>query len=99
MPTENEIINGIRRPGSYHATVASEADAKRLVRAVLPHAVEVPAAVVGQPYPLANQGIKAWYQVHPAEPNVGHNLPHVKYENWTKGKKKSGGSWGHLFFP
>ncbi len=26
-------------------------------------------------------------------------LPHVKYEDWTQGKKFKGGHWGHLSFP
>jgi len=26
-------------------------------------------------------------------------LPHIKYADWTGGKKGSGGTWGHLFFP
>ncbi len=45
------------------------------------------------------QGVKAWFQVHPAEPAVGNNLPHVKYADWTGGKKGRGGSWSHIFFP
>lgn len=79
--------------------VESEADARRLVRTALPHAVELPAAVSGQPYPAPPPGVKAWYQVHPAEPSVAISLPHVKYADWTKGKKGRGGSWGHICFP
>jgi hypothetical protein len=36
--------------------------------------------------------------VHPAEPAVGYNQPHVKYVDWTRGKKGRGGSWGHINF-
>jgi hypothetical protein len=97
--TENDIITGINRAGRFDAPVASQAEAKRLVRTALPHAVELPPAGAGQPYPSPSPGIKAWFQVHPAEPDVANSLPHVKYADWTKGKKGRGGSWGHLFFP
>ena len=53
----------------------------------------------GVPYPSPPPGVKAWFQVQPAEPNVGNMLPHIKYADWTGGKKGSGGTWGHLFFP
>lgn len=96
--SDADIIKGIQAPGRFDETVASEEEASRLVKAALPHAVELPPAKPGQVYPPP-KGAKAWYQVHPAEPVVGNNLPHVKYADWTKGKKGSGGSWGHLFFP
>jgi hypothetical protein len=97
--TEDDIVNGIKAPGKFDATVGSEADALRAVRTALPHATELPPAVAGQPYPSPPQGVKAWFQVQPAEPGVGNNLPHVKYADWTKGKKGRGGSWGHICFP
>jgi hypothetical protein len=97
--SEADIIKGIRQPGRFDATVGSEADAKRLVTTALPHALELPPAIVGQVYASRPKGAKADYQVHPAEPDVGNDLPHVKYVDWTKGKKGRGGSWGHLFFP
>ena len=97
--SDADIIKGIQRPGPFDAVVDSEADAKRLVRTALPHAVELPAATAGQAYASPPKGTKATYQVHPAEPAVGNNLPHVKYADWTKGKKGGGGTWGHLFFP
>lgn len=96
--TEDDIIKGIKKPGKFDATVASEADARRIVQTALPHATEVPAAVPGA-YPKPAKGTTAWFQVQPAEPSVGNNLPHVKYEDWTGGKKRTGGSWGHIFFP
>jgi hypothetical protein len=98
VPTENEIIKGIKAPGRFDATVASEAEARRLVQTALPHATEVPPAVPGA-YPKPAPGVKAWFQVQPAEPSAGNDLPHVKYEDWTGGKKRTGGSWGHIFFP
>ena len=59
--TENEIIDGIKRPGKFDATVASEAQARQLVQAALPHATELPPAVAGQPYPSPPKGFKAWF--------------------------------------
>jgi hypothetical protein len=97
--TEAEIIRGVQQPGRFDAVVGSEADARRLVQKALPHAVELPPAVAGQPYASPPQGIKAWFQVHPPEPVAGNNLPHVKYVDWTGGKKGRGGSWGHIGFP
>jgi hypothetical protein len=97
--TEGEIVDGIKQPGRFDATVASETDALRLVRHALPHAKELPRAIAGQPYASPPPGAREWFQVHPAEPLVANNLPHVKYADWTRGKKGSGGSWGHLFFP
>jgi hypothetical protein len=97
--SEDDIIDGIRSPGRFDATAESEDDARRLVRNALPHAVELPAAVAGVPYPSPPAGVKAWFQPHPAEPSAGHPLPHLKYADWTDGKKGRGGSWGHLFFP
>jgi hypothetical protein len=96
---DDAIIRGIRNPGRFDTSVPSEADAKRLIATALPHAIELPPAIAGQPYQGPPLGVKAWYQTHPPEPSVGHDLPHVKYADWTKGKKGRGGSWGHLFFP
>jgi hypothetical protein len=97
--SDDEIIKGIEGDGPFDVTVPSEDEAKRLIRSALPHAVELPKAIAGQPYPSPPRGVKAWYQVHPGEPNVGFDLPHVKYADWTKGKKGRGGRWGHIFFP
>jgi len=95
--TEDEIINGIKKSRKFDAIVSSEVEARRIVETALPHAIELPPAVVGKPYPSAP--VKAWFQVQPAEPSVGNDLPHIKYEDWTAGKKRTGGSWGHIFFP
>jgi hypothetical protein len=97
--SDDEIIDGIRQPGRFDGTVASEEEARRLVRRALPDAVELPRAVAGQPYTGPSPGTRKWFQVHPPEPGVGNDLPHVKYADWTRGKKGQGGSWGHLFFP
>lgn len=99
MPAEAEHVDAVRSPGRYDATVGSEDEARRIVGQALPHARELPAAAAGQPYPGPPPGVRAWFQVHPAEPAVGHPLPHVKYADWTGGKKGTGGTWGHLFFP
>ncbi|MBY0522379.1 MAG: hypothetical protein K2R98_03235 [Gemmataceae bacterium] len=97
--SDADIVDGIQRPGRFDVTVASEADARRLIHQALPGAVELPAAVAGQGYPAPPTGVRQWFQIHPAEPAVGNDLPHAKYADWTKGKKGRGGSWGHLFFP
>lgn len=93
------IVVGVRQPGRFDATVASEADATRLVREAMPDAVELPRAVAGQPYAGPPAGVKEWFQVQPPGPGVGNDLPHVKYADWTGGKKGRGGPWGHLYFP
>jgi hypothetical protein len=98
VPTDAEIIRGIQAPGPYDATVASEADARRLLRQAMPDAAELPPAIAGQPYPNPPAGCRKWYQLHPPEPNVGHLRPHFKYADWTGGKKGGGGSWGHIEF-
>lgn len=97
--SDADIIRGIQAPGRFDATVGSEDEAKRLVKAALPYAIELPSATAGQPYASAPKGAKATYQVQPAEPAVGNDLPHVKYVDWSRGKRGRGGSWGHVFFP
>ena len=97
MPTEADYINGVKAPGKFAATVGSESDARRIVQQALPIAQELPPGIVGQPYSNPPQGVKSWFQVHPAEPEVGNMLPHIKYADWTGGKKGSGGTCGHLF--
>jgi hypothetical protein len=99
VPTEADHIQGVQAPGKYDATVGSEDEARRIIQQALPYAQELSRGIAGQAYPGPPQGLKAWFQVQPAEPNVGHMLPHIKYVDWTGGKKGSGGSWGHLFFP
>lgn len=99
MATEADHVIGVGAAGKYDATVGSEAEARRIVQQALPHAQELLRAVAGQPYPNPPRGVKAWFQVQPAEPEVGNMLPHIKYADWTAGKKGTGGSWGHLFFP
>jgi hypothetical protein len=99
MVVGDDIIDGIREPGRFDATVASEADARRPVRAALPDAIELPRAEPGVPYPGPPLEVRKWFQVHPPEPAIGNDLPHVKYADWTGGKKGRGGRWGHIFFP
>jgi hypothetical protein len=99
VATEADHIRGVSAAGRYDATVGSEDEARRITQQALPHALELPPGVVGVPYPSPPAEVKAWFQVQPAEPNVGNMLPHIKYADWTGGKKGSGGTWGHLFFP
>jgi hypothetical protein len=97
--SENDIIRGIQQAGRFDATAVSEAEALRIVRAALPQATELPRATAGRPYPSPSPGVLQWFQVHAAEPTIANDLPHVKYADWTKGKKGRGGSWGHIWFP
>jgi hypothetical protein len=99
VPTETDHLKGVRAAGKYDAVVGSEVEARRIVQQALPYAKELTSAEVGVPYPNPPPGVKAWFQVQPAEPDVGNMLPHIKYADWTGGKKGTGGSWGHLFFP
>jgi len=92
------IIEGISKPGRFNATVDSLDEALQAVQAAMPDAIQLPDAVPGQPYPKPPPGTQQWYQVHPPEPSVGNNKPHIKYGDWTGGKKGTGGSWGHIFF-
>jgi hypothetical protein len=97
VPTEAEIINGVQAAGKYDVSVDSEAEARRLVQKALPHAMELPPAVGGQAYPSPPKGVKAWFQVHPPDATPASNLPnlpHIKYVDWTGGKRRRGGSWG-----
>ena len=92
-------VKGVRAPGRYDTSAGSLDEARQIVRTALPDAVELEPAIAGQPYPSPPPGTQQWFQVHPPEPSVGNNMPHFKYADWTAGKKGSGGSWGHIFFP
>jgi len=96
---DNVAVKGIKAAGSFNHTVKSLDDALATIRKAMPDAVELPPAVAGQPYPSPPAGVKKWFQIHPPEPGVGNNLPHIKFADWTNGKKGTGGSWGHIFFP
>jgi len=91
-------VNGIKAPGLFNDTVGSLDEARAAIKKAFPDAVELPPALPGKPYPSPPPGVKKWFQVHPPEPGVGNDLPHIKYVDWTTGKKGTGGSWGHLFF-
>lgn len=97
--TDDEIIKGIRSPGRFDADVDSAEEAERLVRIALPKARGLPDATEGLPYPTAPPGTDAWYQRHPAEPAIGNNKPHLKYVDWSRGKKGRGGTLGPHLLP
>jgi hypothetical protein len=99
LPTDAEKIAGIKAPGRYDTTAASEQHARDLLQQAMPNAIEVPRAIAGLAYPSPPVGCKAWYQLHPPEPVAGNRHPHFKYNDWTVGKKGRGGSWGHVDFP
>gem|GEM_PF-440553 len=92
-------IRGIRAAGVFNHTAKSLDDALASIRKAMPDTVELPRAIAGRPYPSPPPGVKKWFQIHPPEPGVGNNLPHIKFVDWTNGKKGTGGSWGHIFFP
>jgi RHS repeat-associated protein len=91
-------VRGIKAAGRFDDTVKSLDEARAAIQKAFPDAVELPPAVAGQPYPSPPPGVKKWFQLHPREPGVGNDLPHLKYADWTTGKKGTGGSWGHIFF-
>ncbi len=93
------LAAAVAAPGRFDATVASLDEARAIVRTAMPDAVELPQAVAGKPYPSPPPGVKQWFQVHPPEPGVNHDMPHIKYADWTAGKRKTGGSSGHIFYP
>jgi hypothetical protein len=96
---DNVAVKEIKTAGGFNHTVKSLDDALATMRKAMPDAVELPRAVAGQPYRDPPPGVKKWFQIHPPEPGVGNNLPHIKFCDWTNGKKGTGGSWGHIFFP
>ena len=87
MPKEEDHIRGVQAPGRYDATVGSEVEARRIIEGAMPDAVEVTPAVVGHRYPVPAPGVKKWFQAQPSEPQVGNDLPHIRYQDWTRGKK------------
>ena len=96
--SDRDVVEGIRRPGKFDATLSTEGEARQLIGVALPGATELPPAT-GSPYPRPSPDVQSWFQLHPPEPSVGNDLPHLKYADWTRGKKGRGGTWGHLFFP
>ena len=92
----------ISAAGKYDHVAGSQEEALDLARKAFLGGEEVPAATAIH-YPEAGNQRGPWFQVHPAEPIVttsaGKSWPHVKYEDWSRGKKSNGGSWGHIFFP
>jgi RHS repeat-associated protein len=92
-----KIVKGIKSAGRFDETVETVDEAISVVQTAYPNAVQLPQAISGLPYAGPPAGVKNWFQIHPAEP--GYNeLPHIKYVDWTSGKKESGGSWGHIYF-
>jgi hypothetical protein len=91
-------VKGIKSAGKFEDTVSSLEEAIAAVKKAMPNAVQLPPAIPGRPYPPPPSGVKNYFQIHSPEPGVGNNLPHIKYVDWTKGKKGAGGSWGHIFF-
>lgn len=66
----------------------SKADAQKLLQDARPKLKEFDTYTAKE--------YKAGFEIHPAEPNVGNNLPHIKWKDWTNGKSQ--GANGHIFF-
>lgn len=92
------ILKKLREPGTFNPTASSKQEALEWAQEAFPDAVHLPDAQPNTPYP-STAGYDKWYRFEPAEPDVGNNLPHIKYADWTGGKKNRGGSWGHIFYP
>jgi len=102
LAIDADHVRAIQGIGKYDAIVGSEEEARRIMRRASPDALELPPAVAGRPYPGPPFGVIKWFQRHPPDAAPGSNdpsLPHLKYADWSRGKKNRGGSWGHLFFP
>ncbi|MDW8244738.1 MAG: hypothetical protein RMJ88_16140 [Thermogemmata sp.] len=95
--SDEELLEKLTRPGRHNVTVTTKTEALNLARQILSGAQHLPDAVTGQAYG-STKGIKKWFRLEPAEPAVGNNLPHVKFADWTSGKKTTGGRYGHIFY-
>lgn len=71
-----------------NTTVKNKEAAKELISEGRPDLKEYPT--------YSKEQYKAGYEYHPAEPDVGNDLPHIKWKDWSNGK--SDGSEGHIFF-
>ena len=102
MPAENDIIDGIKRTGNLMLPLPPKLRQNSSYKRRYPMPPSCLPQSRGQPYPASPKGVKAWFQVHPTDATPGSgipNLPHIKYVDWTGGKRGKGGSWGHIVFP
>jgi hypothetical protein len=97
MIQDLKVVKQIAAPGKFDAEASSLGHALELAKKAFPNGEHVPSAIPGIPYPKPADSKGPWFQVHPPEKLV--DSWHVKYEDWTGGKKDSGGSWGHILFP
>jgi hypothetical protein len=95
--SDKELLDKLKQPGKHNVTVGTKTEALDLARKAVPTGTHLPDEVAGQAYG-STKGIKSWFRVEPAEPAVGNDLPHVKFADWTGGKKRTGGRHGHIFF-
>lgn len=80
-------IKSKKGKGNNH-TVNTEKEARELLAEAKPNLKE---------YPLyTKKQYKSGFEVHPAEPIVGNDLPHIKWKDWSSGKSEV--SDGHIFF-
>jgi hypothetical protein len=71
--------------------VSNQQEAESLLKDAFPEIYKNPTPTYSQQPPKT-----AWWQLHPSEPSVGNDLPHIKFQDWTGGKSK--GVSGHIFF-
>ncbi|WP_141201743.1 hypothetical protein [Paludifilum halophilum] len=84
--TQKEIKEATGKGNNFR--VPSKKDAESMINQARPGLKKNPTYVNPTP--------KSGYEVHPPEPDVGNDLPHIKWYDWSKGKKK--GADGHIFF-
>jgi hypothetical protein len=102
----NTLLKAIRadfqartRPSNHHAD--SLEDALNAIKSILgPEAVELPPGFQSETYLDAPPGTKKWFRIEPPDGPDEHNREyHVKFADWTRGKKGTGGVDGHITFP
>lgn len=69
-----------------NANVETEAQARQLINEARPGLKE---------YNTYTKGTNPGFEVHPIEPGINKNLPHIQWEDWSLGKR--GGAEGHIF--
>lgn len=64
----------IKEGKEINVSVSTEEQAKRLINEARPELPE---------YPRYTMGSSPGYEVHPIEKGYNHDLPHIKWQDWT----------------
>ena len=99
VPTEADHIKAVANLGGTMPLSARRPKPAALFSTALPHAVEIPPAVAGKPYPKAASDVKAWYQVQPPEPEVEQPAATHKIRGLDGRQEVQGWSLGAYFLP